>query len=64
MDYEISHVLLGLAGVIFARKVWNFFESKEQEDKSLMGKPVEMREVDATSLGGPTIQPIGPYARL
>jgi hypothetical protein len=62
MDIEITNVLWGFLTVIVARKAWNMFIKEENKTRELMGKPVEMRDVDPTTLGGPLYYAVGPYA--
>jgi hypothetical protein len=62
-NYRLSHVLWGFLGVVFARKIYNYYTGVQAEaDKQ--ARPVEMRDVDATSLGGPVIVPKGPFATM
>lgn len=63
MDIDITHIGWGLLGVVFVRKLWNMLQKDQIMKEEVLGKPVEMRDVDATEMKGLTFTPLGSFAK-
>lgn len=62
MDVDFTHLIWGVALVVVIRQIFNALSNSENETLPIMGRPPEMKDIDALAMGEPLFMAQGPYA--